>query len=126
MAIGYFVGAIILIPAATWFMETSLRQANSRIIPPDQEIHISIRNLVKIYGRPNEFQREWQSGQRVRERLGLKEEYRQWSDLKPLVWMLPITGFLIYFTYFYQHDLLGHHFCRLHLDVADKIDCHRR
>ena len=83
-------------------METSLRQANSRIIPPDQEIHISIRNLVKIYGRPNEFQREWQSGQRVRERLGLKEEYRQWSDLKPLVWMLPITGFLIYFTYFYQ------------------------
>ena len=100
--LGYFVGAIILIPAATWFMETSLRQANSRIIPPDQEIHISIRNLVKIYGRPNEFQREWQSGQRVRERLGLKEEYRQWSDLKPLVWMLPITGFLIYFTYFYQ------------------------
>lgn len=100
--LGYFVGAIILIPAATWFMETSLRQANSRIIPPDQEIHISIRNLVKIYGRPNEFQREWQSGQRVRERLGLKEEYRQWSDLKPLIWMLPITGFLIYFTYFYQ------------------------
>ena len=29
--LGYFVGAIILIPAATWFMETSLRQANSRI-----------------------------------------------------------------------------------------------
>lgn len=100
--LGYFTGAVILIPAATWFIETSLRQANSRIIPPDQEIHITIRNLVKIYGRPNEFQREWQSGQRIRERLGLKEEYRQWSDLQPLVWLIPLAGFMVYFTYFYQ------------------------
>ena len=66
--LGYLAGAVILIPAATWFMETSLRQANSRIIAPEEEIHISIRNLVKIYGRPNEFQREWLSGQRTRER----------------------------------------------------------
>lgn len=100
--LGYLVGAVILIPGVTWFMETSLRQANSKIIPADEEIHISIRNLVKIYGRPNEFQREWHSGQLTRERLGLKEEYRKVSDLKPLVWMLPITVFLIYFTYFYQ------------------------
>lgn len=100
--LGYFIGAVILIPAATWFMETSLRQANSRIIPPDQEIHITIRNLVKIYGRPNEFQREWQSGQKIRERLGIKEEYRQWTDLQPLVWLIPLAGFMVYFTYFYQ------------------------
>lgn len=100
--IAYFIGAVILIPAATWFMETSLRQANSRIIPPDEEIHITIRNLVKIYGRPNEFQREWHSGQLIRERLGLKEEYRTLRDLHPLVWLLPLTGFMFYFTYFYQ------------------------
>ena len=100
--IGYFIGAVILIPAATWFIESSLRQANSRIISPDEEIHISIRNLVKIYGRPNEFQREWTSGQLTRERLGLKEEYHTLKDLKPLIWMLPLTGFLFYFTYFYQ------------------------
>lgn len=100
--IGYLIGALILIPAATWFMETSLRQANSRIIPPDEEIHISIRNLVKIYGRPNEFKREWLSGQLTRERLGLREEYHTLKDLKPLVWMLPITAFMVYFTYFYQ------------------------
>ena len=87
--IGYFIGAVILIPAATWFVETSLRQANSKIIPPDEEIHIAIRNLVKIYGRPNEFQREWHSGQLTRERLGLKEEYRTPKDLQPLVWMVP-------------------------------------
>lgn len=98
----YLVGAVILIPAATWFMETSLRQANSRIIPPDEEIHISIRNLVKIYGRPNEFKREWISGQRIRERLGIREEYRSLKDLQSLVWMIPIIGFMIYFTYFYQ------------------------
>ncbi|MDE7074323.1 MAG: efflux RND transporter permease subunit [Odoribacter sp.] len=100
--IGYLIAAVVLIPGATWFMETSLRQANSRLIPADEEIHISIRNLVKIYGRPNEFQREWTSGQLIRERLGLKEEYRTLSDLRPLVWLLPVAAFLVYFTYFYQ------------------------
>lgn len=99
---GYLIGAVILIPGATWFIETSLRQANSHIIPADEEIHISIRNLVKIYGRPNEFNREWQSGERTRQRLGLREEYRTLKELQPLVWMLPIAGFLVYFTYFYQ------------------------
>lgn len=100
--LGYLIGAVILIPGVTWFMETSLRQANSNIIPKDEEIHISIRNLVKIYGRPSEFKREWHSGEQIRARLGLKEEYHHLKDLKPLVWMIPIIGFLIYFTYFYQ------------------------
>ncbi len=100
--LGYLIGAVILIPGATWFIETSLRQANSRIISPDEEIHISIRNLVKIYGRPNEFKREWQSGNRTRKRLGIQVEYRTFKDLRVLVWIIPVTGFMIYFTYFYQ------------------------
>ncbi len=100
--IAWLAGAILLIPAATWFLETSLRQANSNIIPADEEIHISIRNLVKIYGRPNEFQREWFSGQKTRERLGLKVEYKTLKDLQPLVWLLPAGLFMFYFTYFYQ------------------------
>lgn len=100
--LAYLTGAIILIPGATWFIETSLRQANSKIIPADEEIHISIRNLVKIYGRPSEFQREWVSGQRIRERLGLQEEYRRPADLQPLVWLIPVTAFMVYFTYSYQ------------------------
>lgn len=100
--LGYLIGAVILIPGATWFIETSLRQANSRIISPDEEIHISIRNLVKIYGRPNEFKREWQSGKRTRKRLGIQVEYRTFKDLRVLVWIIPVTGFMIYFTYFYQ------------------------
>lgn len=100
--LGYLIGAVILVPGVTWFMETSLRQANSNIIPKDEEIHISIRNLVKIYGRPSEFKREWHSGEQIRARLGLKEEYHSLKDMKPLVWMIPIVGFLIYFTYSYQ------------------------
>lgn len=100
--LGYLIGAIILIPAITWFLETSLRQAKSNIIPANEEIRITIRNLVKIYGRPNEFQREWNSGQKTRERLGLKEEYKTLKDLQPLVWMIPVASFLIYFTYSYQ------------------------
>ena len=100
--LGYLIGAIILIPATTWFIENSLRQANSQIIPPNEEIHISIRNLVKIYERPSEFSREWQSGERTRARLGIREEYKTLKDLKILIWMLPIALFLLYFTYIYQ------------------------
>lgn len=100
--LAYLTGAIILIPGATWFVESSLRQANSHIIPAEEEIHISIRNLVKIYGRPSEFQREWTSGERIRERLGIREEYHTLKDLQPLIWLIPITGFMFYFTYFYQ------------------------
>lgn len=100
--LAYLTGAIILIPGTTWFVESSLRQANSHIIPAEEEIHISIRNLVKIYGRPSEFQREWTSGERIRERLGIREEYHTLKDLQPLIWLIPITGFMFYFTYFYQ------------------------
>lgn len=96
------IGAVIIIPAATWFLETSLRRANSNIIPDDEEIHISIRNLVKIYGRPNEFQREWLSGLKTRERLGLKTEYKSLKDLQPLMWMIPLGIFMFYFAFFYQ------------------------
>lgn len=100
--IGYLIAAVILIPGLTWFMENSLRQANSNIIPENEEIEIKVRNLVKIYGRPSEFKREWLSGLKIRERLGLKEVYESWSDLRALIWLLPLVGFLFYFVYWYQ------------------------
>lgn len=100
--VAYLVGAVILVPGATWFMESSLRRANSRIVPEEEEIRIEVRNLVKIYGRPSEFRREWISGQRIRERLGLREEYHTWEDLRPLLWLLPAVIFLVYFVYGYQ------------------------
>jgi len=100
--LGYLVGAVILIPGVSWFMRDSLRWANVNIIPQDEKIVIQIRNLVKIYGRPSDFRREWLSGQRIRQRLGLKEEYHYWSDLRPLMWLVPVTLFLFYFVYIYQ------------------------
>ena len=97
--IAYLIGAVILVPGVTWFMEGSLRRANSHIIPEDREITIQVRNLVKSYGRPSEFKLEWISGQRIRERLGLKEDYRNWKDLRLLVWLVPLAVFFFYFVY---------------------------
>lgn len=104
--ITYLAGAAILIPGATWFMESSLRQANSNIIPQDEEIRIEIRNLVKIYGRPSEAAREWTSGLNVRARLGLKQEYHNWRDMQSLIWTIPLSGFLVYFAYIFQTKAL--------------------
>jgi multidrug efflux pump subunit AcrB/ABC-type multidrug transport system ATPase subunit len=94
--------AVILVPAVTWFVDGSLRRASSGIIPEDEEIEIRIENLVKIYGRPSEFAREWISGKRIRERLGIKDEYKRPQDLLVLLWLLPLTIGFYYFGYFYQ------------------------
>lgn len=100
--IAYLVIAIILIPGVTWFMESSLRRANSHIIPEKEEIRIQIRNLVKIYGRPGEFKREWKSGLRIRQRLGLEKHFLHWRDMRALIWLVPFCIFLFYFVYCYQ------------------------
>jgi len=102
LQLAYLFGAIILIPGVSWFIENSLRTANSNIIANKEEITIEIRNLVKIYGRPSEFVREMESGIRVRKRLGLLSNYQTLKDLNILVWLIPLTFFFIYFTYFYQ------------------------
>lgn len=98
----YLIIAVVLVPGITWFLENSLRRAKSNIIPPHEELVITIRNLVKIYGRPLRFTREWTSGLKVKERLGLKTYYYSWKDLQALVWLFPITVFLFYFTFIYQ------------------------
>lgn len=95
--LGYLVLTIFLIPAITWFIEGSLRRANSMIIPRNQEITIQIHNLVKIYGRPNEFHREIHSGDIRRLHLGLNN----FTKVSTLLWQIPLIGFLIYFTFLY-------------------------
>lgn len=99
--LAYLVVTIILIPAVSWFIENSLRRASQRIISPEAEITIQVRNLVKIYGRPPLFLREWESGRRLREGLGLKENYHSLKDLWPLLWLLPLQVFVFYFSYVY-------------------------
>jgi multidrug efflux pump subunit AcrB/ABC-type multidrug transport system ATPase subunit len=94
---------IIVIPAGTWFIMNSLRKAKETVIPADEQIHIYVQSLVKVYDRPNRWMREWQAGARIRKRLGLENGYRSWKDMSAASWQVPILAFLIYFTYFYLH-----------------------
>lgn len=93
--------ALIIVPAGTWFVMNSLRKARESVIPPDEQIHIRVQSLVKIYDRESRWMREWKSGAKIRKRLGLEKEYKSLKDLTQLTWQIPIFGFLIYFTYFY-------------------------
>ncbi|MGL5681842.1 MAG: efflux RND transporter permease subunit [Marinifilaceae bacterium] len=95
--IGYLAMATLLIPAITWFVENSLRRANSNIIPQDEEITISIRNLVKIYGRPSEFKREIESGNIRRRRLGMGND----DPINKLLWEVPLAMFCFYFSFMF-------------------------
>jgi multidrug efflux pump subunit AcrB/ABC-type multidrug transport system ATPase subunit len=102
----FLVALIALIPCLTYFVQNSLRMAQSKIIAADAEIQITVRNLVKIYDRPGRFKRQWNSGILLLRRLGLSNEFHSLSDFVKIVWQIALFGFLIYFTYFY----LANHF----------------
>jgi multidrug efflux pump subunit AcrB/ABC-type multidrug transport system ATPase subunit len=91
----------ILVPGATYFMLTSLRRASTTIIDPNEPLTISIRRLVKVYDESSRFVREWGKGKVVRNRSGLEKSYKSWKDFDDLIWQLPLSGFLVYFTYYY-------------------------
>jgi multidrug efflux pump subunit AcrB/ABC-type multidrug transport system ATPase subunit len=93
--------AVILIPASTWFVMNSLRKARETVISSDENIHIYIQSLVKIYERENRWTREWRAGARIRKRLGLQKQIRTIHDLSMVAWQAPLLGCIIYFTYFY-------------------------
>jgi multidrug efflux pump subunit AcrB/ABC-type multidrug transport system ATPase subunit len=102
----YLVALIIFIPGITYFAKTSLRSAKSDIINADNEIHIVIRNLVKIYDRAGHFSRQWNSGLELRKRLGFANEYHSLKDFVNISWQFALWGFGIYFTYFYIESKL--------------------
>jgi ABC-type multidrug transport system ATPase subunit/predicted RND superfamily exporter protein len=95
-------GLLVLagIPAATWFVTSSLRKAKLLIISKDEELHIRIANLVKIYGRDGKAARDYKTGRRMAK---IAEEKQR--DPKPrfeaLIWQVPLLIFLIYFSWFY-------------------------
>jgi len=95
-------GLLVLagIPAATWFVTSSLRKAKVRIISKDEELHIRIANLVKIYGRDGKAARDYKTGLKMAK---IAEEKQR--DPKPrfeaLIWQIPLLIFLIYFSWFY-------------------------
>ena len=93
--------AVIVIPAATWFVLKSLKKARETIIPVEESITIRVQSLVKIYDRENRWMREWKAGARIRKRLGLDKKYQSISDIREFIWQIPLLGFMIYFTYFF-------------------------
>ncbi|WP_282125612.1 efflux RND transporter permease subunit [Marinifilum flexuosum] len=92
---------LLTVPACIYFIQASLRKANEELIAADDELQIQIRNLVKIYDWDGRFMREWKSGLRVRERLGLKHSYTRLRDFLTLIWQLPLIAFMIFFIYFH-------------------------
>ena len=102
----YLIALVILVPGITYFTQTSLRRAQSGVVDEKQEIHIVVRNLVKIYDRAGRFSRQWNSGLELRKRLGLSSEYHSLKDFVGLSWQFALWGFGIYFTYFYIESKL--------------------
>jgi len=96
-----FILLIILTPASIYFIGSSLRKASFTLIDESTPLCIHVRNLVKIYDRDSRFVREWKSGLKIRERLGLQKAYKNWRDFDYLVWQLPLAGFMVFFIYFY-------------------------
>lgn len=96
-----YILLIVLTPASVYFVQTSLRKANEKLIDETTPLHIKVRNLVKIYDRDTRFVREWKSGIKIRQRLGIEKEFTHWKDFDYLVWQLPLIGYVVYFIYFY-------------------------
>lgn len=102
----YLVLLVFGIPGVTYFAQTSLRRARSKVIDPGEEIHISVRNLVKIYDWPGRFSRQWNSGLHIRRHLGLGNEYRSLKDFVNVIWQFGMLFFGIYFTWFFIDNRL--------------------
>ena len=92
-----------LVPALTWFVQSSLRHSRADLIPAGEPLHISIRNVVKVYDGASRFTRQWGRGARQAEHLAAAG-----AALSPrraaLVWRLPLLAFHFYFVYLYLDD----------------------
>lgn len=102
----YLVLLVFGIPGVTYFAQASLRRARSKVIDPGEEIHISVRNLVKIYDWPGRISRQWSSGLHIRQHLGMSNEYHSLKDFVNVIWQFGMLLFGIYFTWFFIDDRL--------------------
>lgn len=95
----YFILLVIAVPATIYFIKTSLRKANEKLIDEDQPLLIEIRNIVKIYDWDSQFMREWKSGLNIRKRLGIHNTASGSTILGGLIWQLPLIAFSYYLIY---------------------------
>lgn len=94
-----YVATIMLVPSAVYFLMHSLKRASTTIISPDTPITIRIRNLVKIYGRRNQFMREWYAMQLFNKKRN--SEKPSTKLLSELIWQLPLLYCIALFAWSY-------------------------
>ncbi|NDV56577.1 ATP-binding cassette domain-containing protein [Bacteroides sp. 519] len=95
------IAIVILIPGITFFIQASLRRASEGIIDPDEEIQITVRNLVKVYERPGKIRRDLTSGDAVRKRLGESKDYHSLRDFLNDIWLIVVLVYTIYLAWFH-------------------------
>ncbi|MBN1884258.1 MAG: efflux RND transporter permease subunit [Candidatus Krumholzibacteriota bacterium] len=90
---------LFLVPGCTWFVLASLRRARAELVPAEDEVVVSVRNLAKDYERPTRFVREWRKGARIAgENGGGTSTSRIPGGLR---WEAPLLAFAAYFVYVY-------------------------
>ncbi len=100
----YIMALTVLIPGCTYFIKTSIRIADNKIIDKDEPVVIEISNLVKIYDWSNKFTRQWESGIKLRKRLGLHSEFHHLKDFVSVLWQLVVYLFLLYMVTCYLEN----------------------
>ena len=96
----WFLAVVLLIPGGTYFIMTSLRQANAKMVAPDEAMHIEIQSLTKIYGRDKRWIREWKGNRRLFEKRN-EEPVTVKAVLQNAIWQGALIAFLVYFIYFF-------------------------
>ncbi len=93
---------LFLIPAITYFIQSSLKRAQAELIPMDESLHIRVQNLVKIYNRPGRFSREWSGSEALAYYYKAGEKGIKWGAVfRDFIWQVPLLIFLSWFTYSY-------------------------
>ncbi len=96
----FFTAAAVL-----WMVIRTVTAVKHVSVFHDEDVHISITNLNKIFGEDNHFARDWklkwrrEAGMRMRG----EEIINKRHVLEDLVWKLPLAGLLVYFHFYFEN-----------------------
>ncbi|MBK3517813.1 efflux RND transporter permease subunit [Carboxylicivirga marina] len=101
-------GVLIIsgVPSIVYFVKSSLRMASANLLKPEEEVNITIRNLVKVYDRDTQFIREYKARLKKQRDIDSSKNKSKRQFIKQLVWQVPLFGFAIYFTWWYLDTVL--------------------
>lgn len=101
-------GVLIIsgVPSIVYFVKSSLRMANARLVEKDEAVNISVRNLVKVYDRDSRFVREYKARANRLNKINAGKPITKASVWKQMVWQLPLLGFMVYYTWWYLDSAL--------------------